>query len=246
MELIGRLSPVTKTNQQISNACRLRQRTRTRAALGPTLYRRGSQWSWSCRQRAERGAAGKTKHFWRRFWPHAELWRRSRKPSEERQKVWVSVGTQTKVTMFFSSVSLEIYSREWERMFANAITQMHCCAVLLLTVQEPRTLQLVHVQRESWKWHATMNSLHGAVWLIVEVLLYDRRNRRLIRGGSPGRPPRLSHSSWALIYVHRNRRFFRKLGTGAQDGHLDFHTAPELSTEPSLRVALITWAKSHM
>ena len=53
--------------------------------------------------------------------------------------------------MFFSSVSLEIYSREWERMFANAITQMHCCAVLLLTVQEPRTLQLVHVQQESWK-----------------------------------------------------------------------------------------------
>ena len=29
-----------------------------------------------------------------------------------------------------------------------------------------------------------------------------------------------------LLYVHRNRRL--KLGTGAQDGHLDFHTAPEL------------------
>ena len=32
------------------------------------------------------------------------------------------------------------------------------------------------------------------VWL-VEVLLYVHRNRRLIRDGSPGRPPRLSHSS---------------------------------------------------
>ena len=29
------------------------------------------------------------------------------------------------------------------------------------------------------------------------VLLYVHRNRRLIRDGSPGRPPRLSHSSWA-------------------------------------------------
>ena len=27
-----------------------------------------------------------------------------------------------------------------------------------------------------------------------------------------------------LLYVHRNRRFIRY----AEDGHLDFHTAPEL------------------
>ena len=33
-------------------------------------------------------------------------------------------------------------------------------------------------------------------WL--KCLLYVHRNRRLIRDGSPGRPPRLSHSSWAL------------------------------------------------
>ena len=32
---------------------------------------------------------------------------------------------------------------------------------------------------------------------LVEVLLYVHRNRRLIRDGSPGRPPRLLHSSWA-------------------------------------------------
>ena len=30
---------------------------------------------------------------------------------------------------------------------------------------------------------------------VVEVLLYVHRNRRLFRDGSPGRPPRLSHSS---------------------------------------------------
>ena len=33
------------------------------------------------------------------------------------------------------------------------------------------------------------------------VLLYVHRNRRLIRDGSPGWPPRLSHSSWALNVV---------------------------------------------
>ena len=31
--------------------------------------------------------------------------------------------------------------------------------------------------------------------VVVEVLLYVHRNRGLIRDGSPGRPPRLSHSS---------------------------------------------------
>ena len=31
------------------------------------------------------------------------------------------------------------------------------------------------------------------------VLLYVHRNRRLIRDGSPGQPPRLSHSSWTLF-----------------------------------------------
>ena len=34
----------------------------------------------------------------------------------------------------------------------------------------------------------------------VEVLLYVHRNRRLIRDGSPGRPPRLPHSSWVLSF----------------------------------------------
>ena len=34
-------------------------------------------------------------------------------------------------------------------------------------------------------------------WLkLVEALLYVHRNRRCIRDGSPGRPPRLSHTSW--------------------------------------------------
>ena len=36
------------------------------------------------------------------------------------------------------------------------------------------------------------------LYVVVEVLFYVHRNRRFIRDGSPGRPPRLSHSTWAL------------------------------------------------
>ena len=39
------------------------------------------------------------------------------------------------------------------------------------------------------------DSLSSHVILPVEVLLYVHRYRRLIRDRSPGRPPRLSHSS---------------------------------------------------
>ena len=53
-------------------------------------------------------------------------------------------------------------------------------------------------------------------------------------GGGAGRPPRLSHSFWALtlcsssvlLYIHRDHKDY--LGQGAQDSHLYFHTASEL------------------
>ena len=53
---------------------------------------------------------------------------------------------------------------------------------------------------------------------MVEVLLYVLRNCRLIRDGSPGRPPRLSHSSWALFFnvaLRTQRPPYRLLGTGS-------------------------------
>ena len=61
----------------------------------------------------------------------------------------------------------------------------------------------------SWNSTATLRaSLSGTVFQrkdVVnqlcedsEVLLYVHRNRRFIRDGSPGCPPRLPHSSWAL------------------------------------------------
>ena len=42
-----------------------------------------------------------------------------------------------------------------------------------------------------------INTYNARIYIlfVVEVLLYVHRNRRLIRDGSPGRPPRPSHSS---------------------------------------------------
>ena len=60
-------------------------------------------------------------------------------------------------------------------------------------------------------------SIRHLGWL-VEVLLYVHRNRRLIRDGSPGRPPRLSHSSWALI----RRRFDSPLSITCQYTSLQY------------------------
>ena len=42
-----------------------------------------------------------------------------------------------------------------------------------------------------------------------------------------------------VVYVHRNRRLAYQLGTVAQDGHLDFHTAPELSSSSSSSSSII-------
>ena len=70
--------------------------------------------------------------------------------------------------------------------------------------------------RHPWRWRSRGNHglkltlqsqpvspLHSSCSL-VEVLLYVHRNRRLIRAGSPGRPPRLTFTqmmmmSWCLM-----------------------------------------------
>ena len=43
--------------------------------------------------------------------------------------------------------------------------------------------------------HLDFHTALSTTSMMVEVLLYVHRNCRLIRDGSPGRPPRLSHSS---------------------------------------------------
>ena len=67
---------------------------------------------------------------------------------------------------------------------------------------------------------------------MVQCCFTSTETVRLIRTDSPGRLPRLSHSSWTMW--------------GAQDGHLDFHTAPELrvrweSTRSRKRLARDVW-----
>ena len=64
----------------------------------------------------------------------------------------------------------------------------------------------------------------GTNWPVPKhgsVLLYVHRNRRLIRDRRPGRPPRLSHSSWVQC-CFTSTKTVGLLGTGAQDGHSSF------------------------
>ena len=82
-----------------------------------------------------------------------------------------------------------------------------------------------------------------------------------VRTGSPGRPSRLSHSSWALnnlpvVWIELYNKVFRTALVPvsfqccfastetirlirAQDGHLDFHTAPELWITYRFRFSLL-------
>ena len=54
----------------------------------------------------------------------------------------------------------------------------------------------------------------GAILVVVvEVLLYVHKNRRLIRDGSPGRSPRLSHSSRVQGLAHRQGHLMEDCAT---------------------------------
>ena len=69
---------------------------------------------------------------------------------------------------------------------------------------------------------------------MVQYSFTSTETMMLVRTDSPGRPPRLSHNSWTMCILRSVECCFTSaetvglLGTGAQDGHLDFHTAPEL------------------
>ena len=60
--------------------------------------------------------------------------------------------------------------------------------------------------------------------LFFNVALRPQKPCRLLRMGNPGLPPRLSRSfSSVWLYIHRDLADYK--GRGAQDVHLDFHTA---------------------
>jgi len=63
---------------------------------------------------------------------------------------------------------------------------------VILTYRYDPVVHPPHRAAEAGQRHVS----HGfVVVVVVEALLYIHGNRRLIRDGSPGRPPRLSHSS---------------------------------------------------
>ena len=69
---------------------------------------------------------------------------------------------------------------------------------------------------------------------LVQYCFTATETMRLVRTDSPGLPHRLSHNSWTMCILRMveccftSRETVGLLGTGAQDGHLDIHTAPEL------------------
>ena len=129
------------------------------------------------------------------------------------------------------------------------LSHSSCCFTSTETIRnwEPRTatstytqLLLLYVHRD----HQELGAQDGH--LDFHTAPVALRPQRPSGTGSPGRPPRLSHSSccftstetirnWEprtatstytqllLLYVHRDHQEL-----GAQDGHLDLHTAPEL------------------
>ena len=76
--------------------------------------------------------------------------------------------------------------------------------ILRLTVLRLAVLWLVLLRRRLAI--STLHNEHGKGGVKVDVLLYIHGNCRFIRDGSPGCPPQLSHSSWALWCEGRTKQ----------------------------------------
>ena len=89
-----------------------------------------------------------------------------------------------------------------------------------------------------WGLMSVLGCRAGAILVVVEVLLYVHRNRRLIRDGSPGRPPRLLHSSWAVQggLAHRQGHLMEDCATtrcGTARAQASATPLPPPTTSPS-------------
>ena len=69
--------------------------------------------------------------------------------------------------------------------------------------------------------------------LLVEVLLCVNRNRRFTRDGSPGRPPRLSHSSWALSVWSQTWTYIYWVGPWSQLPRRWAHSTLKCGQDPA-------------
>ena len=92
--------------------------------------------------------------------------------------------------------------------------------------------------------------LHHCCFTSTKTVRTITSTNSSIREGVPRRPPRLSYSSWALDFVQCCFTSTETVRTikdgGAQDVHLDLHTAPELRGVTLLGVAGLTRVTSTM
>ena len=81
-------------------------------------------------------------------------------------------------------------------VFSTAVQTLSCEIQKLLCI----LVQVLHHLKgiKSFCFKSSQLKVLILIHVVVEVLPYVHRNRRFIRDGSPGRPPRLSHSN--VIY----------------------------------------------
>ena len=89
-------------------------------------------------------------------------------------------------------------------VFSTAVQTLSCETQKLLCI----LVEVLHHLNgiKSFCFKSSQLKVLILIHVVVEVLPYVHRNRRFIRDGSPGRPPRLSHISWALNMEVEERR----------------------------------------
>ena len=116
-------------------------------------------------------------------WVSTDSWPRKRKFSCPPAGIWTCSLSVTN-----TSLALQLLSYS------------HSCFPLVPRYIWNWTLRCLRVSNGWGQGRSLSCEAHYSTWgSLGWVLLYAHRNYRLIRDRSPGRPPRLSHRSWALL-----------------------------------------------
>ena len=121
-----------------------------------------------------------------------------------RQKALRVIFCNNKIERFFQ-VQKDIAGQVWKpRVYRSCNCNIATMFILFTCFTSTETVGLLGTEAQDGHldFHTAPELSHTPVdFVVVEVLLYVHRNCRCIKDGSPGRPPRLSHSSRALVLV---------------------------------------------
>ena len=97
--------------------------------------------------------------------------------------------------VYLDNYSFSIVTRVRAERKAGSSSVALLCLVAKYTIAGPTQACIVLAVKLRTRFCAVVVCFGSPVVVVVEVLLYVHRNRRLIRDGSRGRSPRLSHNS---------------------------------------------------